>query len=219
VFAQLEADYPDTNEGLGALVMPYAEQFIGPEIYALLYTMLAAGIGVLLIACVNVSNLQLARASLRQREVAVRLAIGASRGRVIAQLLAEVFVLALGGVALGVLLSAVAMRWFLDAITISPPPFWITFELDYRVMLFVAATTALASLFAGLLPALQTTGTNVAAAVKDDSRGSTGLRLGRFSGVLVVAEVAVSCGLLMAAGLMIKSIVQLRNGADQPSAQ
>jgi len=211
VFAQLEKDYPTTNEGLGVRVMPYAEQFIGPEIFALLYTMLAAGIGVLLIACVNVSNLLLARASLRQREVAVRLAIGASRSRVIGQLLAEVAVLAVGGVAFGMLLSSVAMRWFLDAITISPPPFWITFELDYRVMLFVAAVTVAASLFAGLLPALQTTGTNVAATVKDDSRGATGLRLGRFSGALVVAEVAVSCGLLISAGLMIRSIAQLRN--------
>jgi predicted permease len=93
----------------------------------------------------------------------------------------------------------------------NPPPFWITFELDYRVMLFVLGITAAAAVFAGTVPALQATGTNVAAAVKDDSRGSTGLRIGRFSGALVVAEVAVSCGLLIAAGLMIKSIVQLKN--------
>ncbi len=211
VFAELEKDYPETNEGLGAAVMPYAEQFIGPEVYGLLYTMLVAGIGVLLIACVNVSNLLLARASLRQREVAVRLALGASRGRVLSQLLTEVGVLAVGGVALGMLLSTLAMRWFLDAIAVSPPPFWITFELDYRVMLFIAGITVAASVFAGLLPALQATRTNVAASVKDDSRGATGLRLGRFSGTLVVAEVAVSCGLLIAAGLMIRSIVQLGN--------
>ncbi len=211
IFAQLEKEHPDTNEGLGPVVLPYAEVITGPEIYGLLYTMLAAGVGVLLIACVNVSNLLLARASLRQREVAVRLAIGASRGRVVAQLLTEVVVLGAGGAVLGMLLSAAAMQWFLSAIAISPPPFWITFELDHRVMLFVIGITAAASLFAGLFPALQTTGTNVAATVKDDSRGATGLRIGRFSGVLVVAEVAVSCGLLIAAGLMIKSIVQLKN--------
>jgi predicted permease len=211
VFADLEKQYPKTNEGLGARVLPFAEQFIGPQIYALLYTMLAAGIGVLLIACVNVSNLLLARASLRQREVAVRLAIGASRSRVVLQMLTEVIVLAAGGAAVGMLLSAGAMQWFLSAIAANPPPFWITFELDHRVMLFVLGITGAAAVFAGAVPAVQATGTNVAAAVKDDSRGSTGLRLGRFSGALVVAEVAVSCGLLIAAGLMIKSVVQLKN--------
>jgi len=211
IFEQLAKEYPKTNEGLGALVMPYAEQFLGPQVYALLYTMLAAGIGVLLIACVNVSNLLLARASLRQREVAVRLAIGASRSRVTLQMLTEVIVLALGGAALGILLSFGAMQWFLSAIQINPPPFWITFETDYRVMLFVLGITATASVFAGLVPALQATSTNVAAAVKDDSRSSTGFRIGRFSGMLVVGEVAVSCGLLIAAGLMIKSVVQLKN--------
>ncbi len=211
IFAQLEKENPTTNEGRGALVMPYAEQFLGPQLYALLYTMLAAGIGVLLVACVNVSNLLLARASLRQREVAVRLAIGASRSRVVLQMLTESIVLAAGGAVLGMLLSAGAMQWFLGAISINPPPFWITFELDHRVLLFVLGITAAASLFAGAFPALQATGTDVAAAVKDDSRRATGLRIGRLSGALVVAEVAVSCGLLIAAGLMIKSVVQLKN--------
>jgi putative ABC transport system permease protein len=103
------------------------------------------------------------------------------------------------------------MRWFVSAIQVNPPPFWITFETDQRVLLFVAGITLAASLFAGLVPALQATSTNVAAAVKDDSRSATGLRIGRLSAALVVAEVAVSCGLLIAAGLMIKSVVQLRN--------
>ena len=77
IAAQLEKEYPETNRGIGADVMPYARTLLGPEIYALLYTMLGAGIGVLLIACVNVSNLLVARASLRRREVAVRMALGA----------------------------------------------------------------------------------------------------------------------------------------------
>jgi len=211
VFARLEKEYPKTNEGLGVRVLPYTEQFLGPQLYALLYTMLGAGIGVLLIACVNVSNLLLARASLRQREVAIRLAIGASRTRVVTQFLTEVVVLAVGGAALGMLLNAVAMGWFVSAIQVNPPPFWITFETDQHVLLFVLGITVAASLFAGLVPALQATSTNVATAVKDDSRSATGLRIGRLSAALVVAEVAVSCGLLIAAGLMIRSVVQLRN--------
>lgn len=211
IAAQLEADFPATNRGLGARVMPYAENILGSEIYALLYTMLGAGIGVLLIACVNVSNLLLARASLRRREAAIRLALGAGRGRLVRQHLTEVFVLAVGGGALGMLLSAFGMRWFLNAMSVSPPPFWMTFELDVRTMLFIVATILGASLFAGLLPAIHAARTNVGSAMKDDNRSSTSGQLGRFSSGLVVVELAVSCGLLIAAGLMIKSVIQLKN--------
>ena len=211
IAAQLASDFPDTNRGGGADVMPYARLVLGPEIYALLYTMLGAGIGVLLIACVNVSNLLVARASLRQKEVAVRMALGAARFRVIRQHLNEVLVLAAVGGGLGVLLSVFGMRWFTQALSVNPPPFWITFELDYRVTLFVLGLIVLASLFAGALPALHASRVSAGALLKDDSRSSTSARLGKFSSALVVAELAVSCGLLIAAGLMIKSVVQLRN--------
>jgi putative ABC transport system permease protein len=173
--------------------------------------MLGAGIGVLLIACVNVSNLLVARASLRQREVAVRMALGAARSRVVRQHLTEVLVLAIIGGGLGILLSIFGMRWFTQALAVNPPPFWITFELDYRVMLFVMGLIVLASLFAGALPAMHAARVSAGAVLKDDSRSSTSARLGRFSSSLVVVELAVSCSLLIAAGLMIKSVVQLKN--------
>ena len=211
IAGQLEREFPETNRGVGAAVMRYAERVLGPEIYALLYTMLGAGIGVLLIACVNVSNLLVARASLRRREVAVRLALGAGRARVIRQHLTEVLVLAILGGGIGVLLSIYGMRWFTQALSVNPPPFWITFGLDYRVMLFVIALIVLASLFAGALPAMHAARVSAGAALKDDSRSSTSARLGKFSSGLVIAELAVSCGLLIAAGLMIKSVVQLKN--------
>jgi putative ABC transport system permease protein len=211
IAAQLEHDFPATNRGIGADVMPYTKTILGPEIYALLYTMLGAGIGVLLIACVNVSNLLVARASLRRREVAVRMALGAGRNRVVRQHLTEVLVLAAAGGAMGIVLSIFGMRWFTDALSVNPPPFWITFSLDYRVMLFVLALIVLASVFAGTLPALHAARVSAGAVLKDDSRSSTSGSLGRFSSVLVVAELAVSCGLLIAAGLMIKSVTQLKN--------
>ena len=211
IAAQLEAEFPETNRGAGATVMPYAKTVLGPEIYGLLYTMLGAGIGVLLIACVNVSNLLVARASLRRREVAVRMALGAGRNRVVRQHLTEVLVLATAGGAIGVLISVFGMRAFTRAISVNPPPFWITFELDYRVMLFVLGLIVLASLFAGALPALHASRVSAGAVLKDDSRSSTSGKLGRFSSGLVIAELAVSCGLLIAAGLMIKSVVQLKN--------
>jgi predicted permease len=211
IAAQLASEFPATNRGVGADVMPYTKTILGPEIYNLLYTMLGAGIGVLLIACVNVSNLLMARASLRQREVAVRMALGAGRHRVVRQHLTEVLVLAVFGGVLGIVLSIFGMRWFIQGMSVNPPPFWITFELDYRVMLFVLGLIVLASIFAGALPALHSARVNAGTALKDDSRSSTSNRLGRFSSGLVVAELAVSCGLLIAAGLMIKSVVQLRN--------
>ena len=207
----LENEFPATNKGLSADVMPYAQSVTGPAIYGLLYTMLGAGIGVLLIACVNVSNLLVARASLRRREVAVRMALGAGRARVVRQHLTEVVVLAIAGGGLGILLSVFGMRWFNQALSVNPPPFWITFELDYRVMLFVIGLIALASLCAGGLPALHAARVDAGGALKDDNRTSTSAGLGRFSSGLVIAELAVSCGLLIAAGLMVKSVVQLRN--------
>src|SRR6266545_744740 len=209
IAAQLATDFPDTNRGIGADVMPYAKTILGPEIYAMLFTMLGAGIGVLLIACVNVSNLLVARASLRRREVAVRMALGAGHLRVIRQHLTEVLVLATAGGAIGIILSVFGMRWFTSSMT-EPPPFWITFGLDYRVLLFVLGVIVLASIFAGTLPALHAARVTAGSALKDDSRSSTSARLGKFSTGLVVAELAVSCGLLIAAGLMIKSVAQLK---------
>ena len=211
IAAQIESEFPATNRGVGADVMPYTKTIFGPEIYALLYTMLGAGIGVLLIACVNVSNLLVARASLRRREVAVRMALGAGKSRVVRQHLTEVLVLAAAGGAIGIVLSIFGMRWFTNALSVNPPPFWITFSLDYRVMLFVLGIIALASVVAGTLPALHAARVTAGSALKDDSRGSTSGSLGKFSSVLVVAELAVSCGLLIAAGLMIKSVTQLKN--------
>jgi putative ABC transport system permease protein len=211
VAARLEQDFPATNHGIGADVMPYAMTVTGPAIYGLMFTMLGAGIGVLLIACVNVSNLLVARASLRRREVAVRMALGAGRARVVRQHLTEVVVLAIAGGALGIVLSVFGMRWFVQALSVNQPPFWITFELDYRVMLFVTGLIALASLCAGGLPALHAARVDAGGALKDDSRTSTSAGLGRFSSALVIAELAVSCGLLIAAGLMVKSVVQLRD--------
>src|SRR5205814_4486605 len=102
----------------------------------------------------NVSNLLVARASLRRREVAVRIALGAARHRVVRQHLTEVLVLATLGAAVGVLLSLFGMRWFTGALSANPPPFFITFGLDSRVLLFVLGLIVVASAFAGTLPAL-----------------------------------------------------------------
>ena len=211
IAGRLAQAYPETNKDLGANVVPFMRRIIGGEIWPLLYTMLGAVIGVLLIACANVANLLLARTSARMREVAVRTALGASRARIVVQMVAEVLVLSLGGAVIGIGLGYVGIALFDRAVASNPPPFWMDFAPDGRVLLFVAAATLLSAFVAGVFPALQATGPGVSEVLKDESRGSSSLHIGKFSGVLVVAEVTLSCGLLIASGLMIKSVAQLRN--------
>ncbi|HYK89965.1 MAG TPA: ABC transporter permease [Acidobacteriota bacterium] len=210
IAAALEQQYPQTNRGISATIRPYSETFIMPQMRALLYTMLAAGIGVLIIACVNVANLLLARTSMRGREFAIRMAIGAGRARILVQLLVEALVLAVAGGLVGFWFSSATMGWFISVLAHNPPPFWITFELDHRVLLFVTGITLAAGLFAGLIPAWRIGKTNTIDALKDESRTSKSPRAVRLSSTLVVAEVAISCALLIASGHLIRSIVNLK---------
>jgi len=204
--AALAAEHPE-NKDTGATVVPYVDRFLGDQIIGVLTAMLVAVSGVMLIACVNVGNLQLARAAERQLEVAVRTALGASRPRILRQLLVEGLMLTMAGALLGLLVAAAAMALFTRAIADTNPPFWIDIRLDPTVLLFVAGLIVAATLAGSLVPALRATRQNVNAALKDEGRGNTGLRIGRFAHGLVVAEVLLSCCLLVVSGLMIKSIV------------
>ena len=210
IAARLQREYPDADRGLGVVVQTFTQQVLGGPLFALLLTMLGAVIGVLLIACANVANLLLARASMRTREVAVRTALGAGRARVIRQLMAEVLVLAFAGGVLGFGLGMLGVAWFNAVIVVNPPPFWITFDMDHRVLLFVLGATILAGIASSLFPAIQTSKTDIVGALKDEGRGTSGLRMGRFTSGLVIAEVAISCALLIASGLMVRSVVRLR---------
>nr|HRC86467.1 ABC transporter permease [Thermoanaerobaculia bacterium] len=208
---RLAHQYPDTNKGVGSVVKPFTEEYIDDEPRQLLYTMLTAVFGVLLIACANVANLLLARTALRSREVAVSSALGASRGRIITQILSEAFLLALPGALLGLLIAQWGVELFNQALLPADPPFWIHIRVDYGVLLFVLGLALLSALVAGLTPALQASGRKAGEVLKDESRGSSGFRIGRISRTLVIAEVALSFGLLVAAGLTVKSVVELRN--------
>ncbi len=207
---RLESEYPESNEGVRAGVVPYVREFIDPQTIAMLWTMQGAVFMVLLIACANVANLLLSRALDRSREVAVRAALGASRRRVIGQMLTEALVLSAIGGALGMAIAYYGVQWFNGHLATIQVPFWITVALDWQVMAFAAATVGVAAVMAGVVPAWQITGANLNDILKDETRGSSSFRMGRISRGLVVAEVALSCGLLVGAGLMIKSVTQLR---------
>jgi putative ABC transport system permease protein len=211
VALDLERIHPDDNQGVRFEIRPFAERYMPSQIAAVMILMLAATFGVLLIACANVANLLLARASIRSREVAIRTALGASRLRVIRQLLAETFVIAAVGGALGVGLAALGLHFFNAAILDIEKPYWIDPRLDAPALLFAFGVTLVASLTAGTLPALRATGAGLGTALRDEARGSSSRTLGRLSASLVVGELAVSCGLLIAAGFMIQSIVNLNS--------
>lgn len=206
----LEARYPATNAGVLPILKPFTDEFITRSDQALFYVMFAAVLGVLLIACANVGNLLLARAVVRGREVAIRSALGATRRRILAQLLVEALVLSAVGGALGLGIAFWGVAFFNDAMKAANQiPFWIDVKVDFTVVAFTLGMTTLASLLAGVLPAMQASGVTIGDVLKDEGRGSSSFRLARFSRALVVAEVALSCALLAAAGMLVKSIVVL----------
>lgn len=208
---RIEAEHKETNEGVTAGVVSFVDGELGPEPRQLLLTMLGAVLLVLLIACTNVANLLLDRAAHRSREVGIRTALGASRFAIVRQFLAEALVIATIGAVLGVLLACFGVDLFRRAIVDSEPPPWIDVRLHPPVLLFAIGVGLLATLASGALPALQSSRGDINEVLKDEARGSTGLRIGKMSKALVVFEIALSCGLLVAAGLMIKSVAKIRH--------
>ena len=206
---RIAAEHPESNEGIGVTLIRQNDAWIGPEARAMLLTMLAAVFGVLLIACANVANLLLARAQLRTREIAIRMALGARRARTIALLLAETLVLALAGAAAGILVAKAGIDVFNASTVNLDLPLWLSARFDPAVALFVVALALLSAILAGTLPALRASKGDVSEILNDEVRGSSGLRVGRISRVLVVAQLSFSCGLLVVAGLMIRTIVNV----------
>ncbi|MGE3274990.1 MAG: ABC transporter permease [Vicinamibacterales bacterium] len=209
IWHQLQLEFPTEYDGYTTEVKTYIEEFIGSETVNALYTMLAAVFGVLIIACVNVANLVLARAAERAREIAVRTAIGAGRWRVVRQMLVEVLVLSAVGAAIGVGIASVGIDLFNRAIVDTSPPFWIDIRIDGTVLLFVTLATVVAALAAGIVPALRASRADLMLVMNDEGRGNSSMRMGRFSRGLVVVEMALSFGLLVVSGLVIQSLVNL----------
>ncbi|HEY4211824.1 MAG TPA: ABC transporter permease [Steroidobacteraceae bacterium] len=205
---RLAHSYPKSNADIGATLLPIdqADQGVQSLIGTLLKTLLGAGAVLLLIVCANVANLMLVRATARQKEFSIRLALGASRGRVIGQLLLESFLLAgLGGLA-GVLLAGQMASWLRFFIPAEHLPLALDFPPDSAVLLFTLSISVLVGLLFGLAPALQTIRDDQLSGLKDSGRGSVGSsRSHRLRGILVVSEVALALVVLIGASLFVES--------------
>jgi len=205
---RLAERYPATNRDWGLRVLTFREGAVGPPIRAFFFTLLAAVVFVLVIGCANLTNLMLARGVTMRREMAVRMAVGASRSRLVRRMLVESGVLAAMGSLMGVFLGA----WGLDLMVASWPeeiPYWVQLGLDARVVLFTLGLSALTALGVGLLPALRASKTDLVAELKEGG-GSVGAGLrGRLQGALVVVQIAACLALLVGANLMIRSFLRL----------
>jgi predicted permease len=207
---QLAQQFPDTNKNIDAVVLTFNQRFNGGPIKVMFLALLGAVGFVLLIACANVANLQLARSAQRAREVAVRIALGASRARVVRQLLVESTLLACIGGLLGLALSTVGVRLFDAAVEGAGKPYWIQFTFDPTVFGHLAVICLATGVLFGLAPALQVSKTNVNEILKESGRGNAGGRRARWlTSTMVVVELALTIVLLAGAGLMIRSFLKL----------
>lgn len=209
IAARLAADHPETNTGCSIRVESFRAKMV-EESKALTLLIMAAVIFVHLIACANVANLLLARGATRTREVAVRCALGASRGQIVRGFLAESVVLGSAGSILGLLFAVWGIDLMVKAIPVEIP-YWVRFDLDWRIFAFALGTGFLSSLAFGLVPALQASKPQLVDSLKEGGRSGGGAKSQRVRNGLVVAEVALALTLLIGAGLMLRSFIAIQN--------
>lgn len=218
---RIATDNPKTNgQFTSASVQPLLNAFVGPQLRQTVYAMLGAVIVVLLISCVNVMNMQFGRAALRAKELAIRGALGATRWRLVRQMLTESFLVALLGAVLGVLLAVWGVNLLVRATNALPfpLPYWVSFTIDGKVLLFTVGITLLATLVSGFIPAFLSSRANPAEVMKEGGRGNSSRLVNVISRVLVVGQIALTALLLIAATLQIKSVrnqTSLNYGYDE----
>lgn len=211
IAARIEHDYPESNKGWSVTIDRFVDRVVDDNLRQSLLVLLAAVGAVLLIGCANLANLLLARGAGREREIAIRAALGAGRWRLVRQLLTESVVIACLGGTLGIALGYGLMH----ALKTWIPPFYLPSEadvhMDARVLLFTAAIILLTGILFGIAPALHTVRSDLAGSLKEGGRGATtGVARNRLRGALVIAEVALAFVLLSGAGLLIRSFYQLQ---------
>jgi predicted permease len=208
---QFAAAYPDTNKQFNTgRVEPLIKTFTPRPLRGTLLTMLGFCVGVLLIACVNVMNMQFARATLRAKELAIRSSLGATRIRLIRQMLTESLLVAGLGAAIGIALAYGSTSWLQATIKNldNPPPAYITFDVDAMALAVTVAATIAAAVLSGLLPAWMSSRANANAVLRDGGRGTTSRSINAISRGLVVFQIVVTCVLLIGSLLQVRSILK-----------
>jgi putative ABC transport system permease protein len=207
---KLETEHPDTNKDIQARVQTYHEAQNPVQIRTVFLSLMGAVAFVLLIACANVANLLLSRSTNRAREISVRISLGASRWRIIRQLLIESVILAVISGLAGLGIAAIGIEWFDRATVDAGRPYWIQFDVDVTVLSFFALVCLGTGILFGLAPALHVSKTDVNDVLKEGGRtGSAGVRARRWTGVLMVAELTLTVVLLAGAGFMIRNFLTM----------
>ena len=212
VAAGLSQEFPTSNDRWSAVVRSIRDDFVPEEVRLVILTMMGAVTLVLIIACANVANLMLARAAARRREISIRAAIGAGRGRIARQLMTEAIMLSLLAVPPGIALALAGNELMRRAIPPNDIPYLIDWEINTTVLIYTVGVALLTGVLFGLAPALQTANLNLQTALKEGGRGTGGVgpRSWLRSG-LVTCEVALSLVLLVGASLFVRSFLNLRN--------
>ena len=208
------AAYPDTNKPFNTgQVQALITTFTPLPLRGTLLTMLGFCVGVLLIACVNVMNMQFARATLRAKELAIRSSLGATRTRLVRQMLTESLLLACLGAVVGIALGYGAIHWLQATVSNldNPPPSWIYFDVDPLVLAVTVGATILAAVASGLLPAFMSSRANAVEVLRDGGRGNTSRSVNLISRSLVVFQIVVTCVLLIGSLLQLRSILKQQN--------
>jgi predicted permease len=210
IAARLAQTYPNTNAEVTASVISLRDFWFG-KLRRSFWLLLGACGFVLLIACANVANLLMTQATVRERELAVRAALGASHGRLIRQSISEaVLFVSIGGVS-GLVISALSLRMLVALLPQELLPFFVKIELDGRALIFTLVIAVVTALLVGLIPALRTGSIDLDQSLREGGKSSTGAGLQRIRGLLVVAEIALAVVLLAGAGLMLRSFMHLQS--------